>query len=351
MAASTTPDAMHQARQSDRDSAVFSGTPQVIVQTIEDDDLQRRQLKAGLLASPAQIAPKFFYDPQGCALFGAICELDEYYPTRTEQRIFERYRDAIARHLPMHAQWIDLGCGDCAKSRPWLTKVQAQRYVGVDIAHQWLRDSLTRLAGDLPEIDCVGVAADLNAPLDLHDVLAQAPHAPPVFFYPGSSIGNFTAAEALRLLTSIRAHLGKTGDRSDHSGGRLLIGVDLVKDVSLMQAAYDDTLGVTAAFNRNVLRVANRWLDADFDPSAFDHVAVFNPQESRIEMHLRARHAQNVSMGDTQRSFALHETILTECSYKYTHDRFGALLNQAGFGEHHFWTDERQAFGVFVAAA
>lgn len=329
-------------RQSAAPAVRAATRPRFIVQAIEDDKAQRAQLKAGLLGTPAWIAPKFFYDPQGCALFDAICMLDEYYPTRTEQKIFDRHRTAIARHLPEGAQWIDLGCGDCAKSRPWLAAVAARRFVGVDIAQQWLRAALMRLSNELPALDCLGVVADFNAPLALQQVIAQAPDAAPVFFYPGSSIGNFSVTEALRLLTSIRAHLG--------DDGRLLIGVDLVKDVKVMQAAYDDALGVTAAFNRNVLRVANRLLDAEFVPSAFDHLALFNADESRIEMHLQARQTQTVRIGDTLRPFAAGETILTECSYKYTHDSFGALLNQAGFGEHHFWTDERQGFGVFVAA-
>lgn len=316
--------------------------PRIIVQANEDDKAQRAELKAGLLASPARIAPKFFYDPQGCALFDAISKLDEYYPTRTEQKIFDRYRAAIARHLPQGAQWIDLGCGDCAKSRPWLAAVAARRFVGVDIAQQWLRGALARLSAELPDLECLGVVADFNAPLALQQVIAQMPDAAPVFFYPGSSIGNFPPPEALRLLTSIRGHLGKNG--------RLLIGVDLVKDIKVMQAAYDDALGVTAAFNRNVLRVANRLLRADFIPADFDHLAFFNADESRIEMHLQARQAHTVHIDDTPRSFAAGETILTEWSCKYTHDSFGALLNQAGFSEHHFWTDERQGFGVFVAA-
>lgn len=350
MTASLSSDPAQHLNQSTYQSTYQSTSPaphdytkqRIIVQAIEDDKARRAELKAGLLASPARIAPKFFYDPQGCALFDAICKLDEYYPTRTEQKIFDRYRAAIARHLPQSAQWIDLGCGDCAKSRPWLAAVAARRFVGVDIAQQWLRAALARLSAELPAIECLGVVADFNAPLALQQVIAQMPDAAPVFFYPGSSIGNFPAPEALRLLTSIHDHLGEDG--------RLLIGVDLVKDIKIMQAAYDDALGVTAAFNRNVLRVANRLLRADFVPADFDHLAFFNADESRIEMYLQARQAQTVHIGDTPRTFAAGETILTEWSCKYTHDSFGALLNQAGFSEHHFWTDERQGFGVFVAA-
>ena len=300
---------------------------------------------AGLIASSAHSDPKFFYDAQGCALFDAICQLDEYYPTRTEARIFAQHRSEIARQLPRAAQWIDLGAGDGAKARDWLPAVCARRYIGIDIAEAWLRSAVSRIAEAHPRVEAIGVVADLARPLTLHGLLAEVPDSPAVFFYPGSSIGNFAPPRALELLQAIRSHCD--------TRGRLLIGVDLVKDHAVLEAAYDDAVGVTAAFNLNLLRVANHRLGANFDPRGFEHLARFNAEEGRIEMHLRARRDQAVRFerpASAQRTYRADETIFTESSYKYTREQFAALLAQAGFSQHQFWTDPDAAFGVFVAA-
>ena len=320
------------------------GSPQpwIVIDAVEDRHAQREELRRGLLAPQARISPKFFYDAQGCALYSAICELDEYYPTRTEAAIFERHRAAISRRLPHAPQWVDLGCGDGAKSWPWLDAVHARRWVGVDISAEWLRISLDAGRGRFDDVEFVGVATDFTRPLKLQRVLQRSP-APPVFFYPGSSIGNFTPDEALPLLRSVREHLGPDG--------RLLIGVDGIKDRAILEAAYDDALGVTAAFNLNVLRVVNRELDADFSPRAFRHRAVFNAAASRIEMHLVAQAAHTVRIGADARHFTAGEAIVTEYSFKYTAESFAALLRDAGFGTLHRWADEREWFHVFVAAA
>lgn len=335
-----------------------SDEPRIVVQSMPDDDADLATLRAGLLATPASSSPKFFYDPQGSALFSAICALDEYYPTRTEARIFDDHRDAIADVLPSGAQWVDLGCGDGVKARGWLDAAQVRRYVGVDIAAPWLRAALLATAasannrpprgGRSRSLDVVGVVTDFTRPFDLHDVLAEAPGLPPVFFYPGSSIGNFVRDDAKAFLTSIRTHI----ERHPASGGKLMVGIDLVKDRATLRAAYDDAIGVTAAFNRNVLRVANRLLGSDFDPVAFDHRAVFDESFSRIEMQLVSRRDQTVRIGEATRRYAAGEAITTEYSHKYTVDAFEALLAAAGFatGDRlHLWTDERQWFGVFVA--
>jgi len=322
-------------------SRVVSALAPVIERAVGDATSQRAELRAGLLARPAHTAPKFLYDPQGCALYDALCKLDEYYPTRTEQVIFERHRDAITAQLPSGAQWVDLGCADGLKSHTWLQGVAAQRYIGVDIARDWLDLALRGVGRKFPHIDCLGLVTDLTRPLALHDLIAQRPDAPVVLFYPGSSIGNFTRAEALAFLAALCGHLD--------AHGRLLIGIDLIKDRRRLLAAYDDALGVTAAFNRNVLRVANRLLNADFDPAGYDHVAVFDEAERRIEMRLRARHAHTVSIDGTPRLFLQDETILTEYSCKYHLDEFDALLARAGFGQRQVWTDAQSDFAVFVA--
>jgi dimethylhistidine N-methyltransferase len=331
----------------------------VLVRAAVDDRADRAAFRAGLLAKPATSSPKFFYDEQGSALFTAICSLAEYYPTRTEAGIFERRRAEIAHQLPRGAQWIDLGCGDGMKARGWLEPTAAARYVGVDIADAWLRSALAALAATLAKdgvsfgtsgdaIDVLGVVADFTRPFDLHDVLAETPDLPPVFFYPGSSIGNFVADDARAFLASVRDHI----ERHPARGGKLLIGIDLVKDRATLEAAYADALGVTAAFNRNVLRVANTLLDADFDPAAFDHRAVFDEVFGRVEMQLVSRRAQTVRIGDTACTFAEGETIVTEYSHKYTIEGFTALLASAGFAvghRLHCWRDPRDWFGVFVA--
>uniref|UniRef100_UPI0025E094F5 L-histidine N(alpha)-methyltransferase n=1 Tax=uncultured Nevskia sp. TaxID=228950 RepID=UPI0025E094F5 len=217
------------------------------------------RLLAGLLAADARTDPKFFYDAQGSALFDAICQLDEYHPTRIEASIFSEAREAIAieisQALPAGFQWVDLGAGDAAKSRDWLSAVAPRRYVGVDIADAWLRPAVARIAEAHPDLDAIGVVADLTRPQMLAPVLDEVPE-PPLFFYPGSSIGNFEPLRAITLLRTLRQLGGGFGG--------LLIGVDCERDAGRLEAAYDDALGVTAAFNRNVLRVANRVLGADF---------------------------------------------------------------------------------------
>ena len=339
-----------------RPAAPQSRDVRVIVRAALDDAADERdEFRAGLVAKPATSSPKFFYDEQGSALFTAICALDEYYPTRTEAAIFERHRDDIAGMLPIGGQWIDLGCGDGVKARGWLEPAAARRYIGVDIAEGWLREALRSLARSRAEgrlrarpIDVLGVVADFTRPFDLHEVLAEAPGLPPVFFYPGSSIGNFVVEDARAFLRSVRDHISDAVTE----GGKLLIGVDLVKDRAVLEAAYDDAIGVTAAFNRNVLRVANRLLDADFEPSAFAHRAVFDETFGRIEMQLVSRRSQRVRIGTSTVAFDDGEVITTEYSHKYTIDGFAALLESAGFagGDRlHRWRDPQDWFGVFVA--
>lgn len=298
-------------------------------------------LRNGLLDAAAHIDPKHFYDPTGCALFEAICELPEYYPTRTEAAIFARHRAEILARLPQPAQWIDLGCGSGSKSEPWLDAVRPQRFIGVDIAQEWLDAAVRRIAARFPGVDCIGVVADFSNVLALHELLAERPEASPVFFYPGSSLGNLPHARALAFLRTLREHLG--------DDGCLLIGIDLVKDARILEAAYNDTQGVTAAFNRNILRVANRLLDADFQPERFRHEAHFDPAADRIEMRLYSSERQSVALGADTRVFARGESILTEYSHKYTPAGFAALLADAGYAGLRSWTDAAGWFGVFLA--
>ena len=280
---------------------------------------ERQQLLHGLLQPQARIDSKYFYDDRGCELFTDICRLDEYYPTRTEAQIFSEHREAIAAQLPSNLQWIDLGCGDCGKTLQWLNVIKPARVVGIDIAGEFLQSSMIAVAQQ-----------------------AEHPDDPPVFFYPGSSIGNFEPRAAMRFLRRIRAHCGQHG--------RLLIGADLIKPKAILEAAYDDALGVTAAFNLNVLQVVNRELDADFQLERFRHSAHFDEAHRRVEMHLVAKEKHSVSLGrHTRRYFGTGEHILTEYSHKYSLDEFRALLAASGLHCSHYWTDPQDWFGVFLA--
>jgi len=318
-----------------------TGAPRVWVENVDTPGQRRAELLAGLLAPQATVSPKFFYDEQGSALYEAIVALDEYYPPRLEASIFDAHEAAIAAALPHGAQWVDLGCGDGRKSLRWIRALELRRYIGVDIAEAWLQATLERGSRAFPDVAFDGIVTDFTRGLSIGRVLSLRPELPAVFFYPGSSIGNFDPPRALELLRSVRQHLG--------ADDRLLIGVDGVKPEAPLVAAYDDALGVTAAFNRNVLRVVNRELGADFDPAAFEHQALFDATARRIEMRLVARGTQRVRLGDRHRVFENGEAIVTEHSHKYAADGFASLLHDAGFGRLHHWTDAHGWYHVFVA--
>lgn len=298
---------------------------------------------AGLLQPQAAVPPKFFYDAQGSRLFDAITELAEYYPTRTEASIFATHGRSIANAVREHTGAgpviVDLGAGNCAKGAALLPLLAPQRYVAVDISADYLATALSQLQREHLDLDLVGVGLDFSKRLALPAELT-GPRA--LVFYPGSSIGNFDPADALAFLRQARAVAGR---------GALLIGVDLVKPVEVLESAYDDALGVTAAFNLNLLRHLNTLIGADFDVRQWRHVALFNHGASRIEMHLQAREATAVRWPGHERAFAAGERIHTENSYKWTIDGFAALLRDAGFQAPVHWTDPRGWFALFVAGA
>lgn len=313
-----------------------------IVNRLETDPaLERRALIEGLRGTPARVAPKYFYDVLGAAIYSAICELPEYYPTRTERRIFEEHGADIARAIGRGTQFIDLGTGDGAKAAMWLPVIEPSRYVAIDIAAESLRATLTRLALQFPALEMLGVVTDFTQGLDLQRDVTPGRVT---FFYPGSSIGNFAPREASAFLSDIRRHCTR-------AGGGLLIGVDTPKDPARLRAAYDDALGVTAAFNRNVLLHVNRVLGCDFDPTTFDHVAVYDPEKSRIEMHLEASRACAVTIDGVLRPFHAGERIHTENSYKYSPATFTAMLEHAGFESVQLWQDAAGDFAVYYASA
>jgi dimethylhistidine N-methyltransferase len=301
---------------------------------------ERARLVASLRATPASIAPRYFYDALGCALYGAICVLPEYYPTRIEQAIFDGHREAIAASVGQGGTWVDLGAGDGAKSERWFEHVRPARYVAVDAARGALQQALARLASRHPAIAMSGVVADFEEGLAIGDLL---PDGAVTFFYPGSSIGNFTPDGALGFVRAIRAHL------AGRRGGGLLIGVDTRKDRDRLASAYDDALGVTALFNRNVLTHVNRVLGSDFDVRDFRHVALYDATAGRVEMHLEALRAVDVSVDGAVRRFYAGERIHTENSYKYDPADFDRLLGAAGFSQRRAWLDPARDFAVFHA--
>ena len=313
--------------------------PRFIATPPADPAAEREHALAALCGSPAQAAPKYFYDRLGSHLFDAITELAEYYPTRTEAAIFAAHAAAIAHAVGPSTTLIDLGAGNGAKAARLFPLLEPRRYVAVDISVDYLRDAMRHLQREHPRLDMVGLGLDFANTLDIPAGLVDGR---PLFFYPGSSIGNFTPAEALAFLRRVRARA---------AGGGLLIGVDLVKPKAILDAAYDDTLGVTAAFNRNLLLNLNRALGTDFDPAQWQHVAFFEPQASRIEMHLQARADLVVRWPGGERGFHAGERLHTENSYKYRADDFAALLVEAGFANPVRWTDAQKWFALYWASA
>lgn len=294
----------------------------------------------GLEAPGAWVSPKYLYDALGSRLFEAITDLPEYYPTRVEQTIFERHAAEMAGVIGPGATFIDLGAGNCEKARGLFPALRPAQYVAVDISAAFLEEAVEAMRHRFPDVEMLALGMDFSAQLSLPPAVRSRRRT---FFYPGSSIGNFQPLAALALLTDIRRHC--------HDGGGLLIGVDLVKDTPPLEAAYDDALGVTAAFNLNLLNHLNKLIGSDFSVSDWRHRAWFNARLSRVEMHLEAREEVAVSWPGGGRTFGRGERIHTENSYKYTLPGFHALLDQAGFAGTRTWTDERGWFAVCHASA
>jgi L-histidine Nalpha-methyltransferase len=301
----------------------------------------RAEAEAGLLQPAAAVSPKFLYGRLGSRLFDAITELDEYALTRTEARLMADHGDAIAAAVLQATGpaplLVDLGAGDGAKAARLFPLLRPRRYVAVDISADHLGAALARLALEHPGLEMLGVGLDFSAGLALPDSVVDEPA---LLFYPGSSIGNFAPDAARGLLADMR--------RSSR-GGATLVGVDLVKPTPELEAAYDDALGVTAAFNLNLLRNLNALLGSDFNPRQWQHRARFDAAASRIEMHLLAREALVVRWPGHERRFAAGEAIHTENSWKWQVDDFAALLQDAGFAQQTHWTDAQGRFAVFLA--
>lgn len=291
------------------------------------------------LARPVKSLPcKYFYDHEGARLFEAICELEEYYPTRTETGILRRRIKEIAALPGPDCSLVELGSGSSTKTRLLLGHLERPAcYVPVDVARTQLLECSAALAQDYVGMEVLPVCADYTNHFDLPDFPAIARRT--MVFFPGSTIGNFEPEEAEHFLQRITKFCG--------AAGGLLIGVDLKKDPQVLHAAYNDAQGVTAAFNLNVLARANRELEARFDLAQFEHQAFYNEAAGRIEMHLVSRRRQVVPVSGMKFFFAKGESIITEYSYKYSRDEFRQLAARAGWEVRHCWTDENDWFGVF----
>ncbi len=290
----------------------------------------------GLSRRPKGLSPKWFYDARGSELFEAITTLPEYYLGRTERAILAARLPEIAAHVPDGAVLVELGSGASVKTRLLLDGLpRLSGYVPVDISHDFLARTATRLAADYPALAVTPIVADFMAEI----VLPEMGGRPVVGFFPGSTLGNLDPQGAAALLARLRAWPGHTA---------LILGVDLVKAPELLEAAYDDALGVTAAFNLNLLARLNREAGADFDLAAFRHRAVWNARASRVEMHLESLQAQDVRIAGRAFSFTVGETIHTENSHKFTVESLSAMAAAAGWRMAGVLTDPEALFAVAI---
>jgi L-histidine N-alpha-methyltransferase len=296
---------------------------------------------AGLGEKPKWMSAKYFYDATGSALFEEITRLPEYYPTATELKILEQNAPAMAASIPLAAALVEFGAGSSKKARIMLRAApQIAAYVPVDISGEFLAQEAAVLKRDIPNIAVLPVVADFTRDFDLP---AQIRNRPRVGFFPGSTIGNFEPHDAAEFLRQAGRILG--------NGATMIVGVDLIKDAAVLNAAYDDAAGVTAKFNLNVLARMNRELGGNFDLAAFRHRAFYNVADHRIEMHLESLKAQTVTVAGRTFDFRKGETIHTESSYKYTVDSFRALGVSAGWRPMATWTDERGYFSIHMLKA
>jgi dimethylhistidine N-methyltransferase len=289
---------------------------------------------AGLSRRQKALNPKYFYDEQGSALFEAICDLPEYYPTRTEMEVMRTHRREIARCLGPGSVLIEYGSGSGRKTRLLIEEIQPAAYVAIDISATQLKAAAEGLAAAFPGVTVAAVCADYTRGFTLPQLAGRRR----VIYFPGSTIGNFTVAEATGFLRLACAQAGP--------GGAMLVGVDLKKDAGVLNAAYNDALGVTAQFNLNLLARINRELGGDFDLAAFRHHAFYDPALGRIEMHLVSLREQKVAIAGRVFELREGETIHTENSYKYSVDEFRNLAREAGFSPERYWVDPDDLFSV-----
>jgi dimethylhistidine N-methyltransferase len=297
----------------------------------------QKEVCSGLSMHPKVLEPKFFYDEEGSLLFEQICDVPEYYPTCRETAILRTYAEEMKGEIGADCLLIEFGSGNSQKIRLLLDKLKPVGYLAIEISREQLLSACEELSTQYPHLPIAAMCADYCQPLQLPES-EGAKGARRIAFFPGSTIGNFTPDAAIQFLSNVRQLVG--------AAGGLLIGVDMKKDTALLNAAYNDGAGVTAAFNLNLLRRINRELGADFDLASFKHHAFYNEAMGRIEMHLVSQRKQRVKIKDQTFMFEKGESIHTENSYKYTADEFRSLARQAGFGAGRVWFDKDQLFSV-----
>jgi dimethylhistidine N-methyltransferase len=301
-------------------------------------DRLREEVLQGLRRARKRIPSKYFYDARGSELFEKICELDEYYLTRAELEIMKRHAGEMGAALGRHCFLIEYGSGSGRKTRLLLEQlVDPAAYVPIDISDAALRASVTAIAAANPLLEVIPICADYTRSVKLKPPSLKS--ARRAIYFPGSTIGNFTRSEARGFLARASAQVG--------AAGGILIGADLKKNARVLEAAYDDREGVTAAFNMNLLARANREMGADFHPSRFRHRAFYDRLRGRIEMHLVSLVRQSVRVADELFLFDAGESILTEYSYKYSVRGFTALARQVGLRVRRCWTDPARRFAVY----
>ena len=295
----------------------------------------RADILQGLSAAEPYIEPKYFYDETGSRLFEEICNSDEYYPTRTEVSIIRTNIEDIVEVLGKDCLLIEPGSGDSYKVRLLLDALRPIAYLPIDISKRYLQDEAQKLAAEFTWLNVHAICADFTGKLELPYHVESTNK---VAFFPGSTIGNFAPKQAISVLKEIRAMVGKNGG--------LLIGVDLQKEASILNAAYNDKAGYTEKFNKNLLLRINRELGADFNYDAFKHHAFYNKEQCRIEMHLVSLYDQQATIDNKIFQFKKNQSILTEYSHKYSIDSFQKLAEQAGFQSKKTWVDQDQLFSV-----
>jgi dimethylhistidine N-methyltransferase len=301
------------------------------------DWLLVEEVLAGLRGTPKRLSPAYLYDRRGSQLFEAICDLPEYYLTRTETEILAQYAGEMAACIGRQALLLEPGSGSSRKTRLLLDALpDLEAYVPVDISRTHLLEAAHALQAAYPRLEVLPVCADFTQGFTLPPL--RRPPSRVVVFFPGSTLGNFDALEAIRLLELMRRTAG--------TGGGLLVGIDLVKDRLLLERAYNDAAGVTAAFNMNLLVRLNRELAAEFDTRCFRHDAVWVPEHSRIEMHLVSSRAQSVRIAGERVEFAAGERLVTEHCHKYTAESFASQARAAGWTPRRAWSDPRGYFSV-----
>lgn len=289
----------------------------------------------GLQSTPKTLPCKYLYDERGSRIFDRICELDEYYPTRTEMAILRDSVDELAREAGEGCTIIEYGSGSSQKVRLLLDAFhEPKRYVPIDISKQYLVACAEALQSEFPDLEVIPICTDYTTPIALPEEIER--EQPRLVFFPGSTIGNFEPEQLPPLLRSMREAAGRDG--------KILVGVDLIKDPGILHEAYNDAKGVTAEFNLNLLRRINRELDANFQLDRFEHLAVYNEQKQRIEMQLISVTGQTARVGDRAFQFEAGESIFTESSYKYSLDTFARIVETEGLEVKQVWRDDAGLF-------